>query len=488
MAPIFSFAVEESEKESNNIMEANNIPVLPGDDEDGSYVTIIMQGDTDSASDCLAFANALTASGNGYNYFQRYGWNAEGQKTESMVSSSQFSSIGSYPVAYYSGHGSWKWSNEAGDQVPFLNAGSSSTEFNVATTLGLSGTDWEDTCIISSISPLRVLILSACKQLNDYSAQYYARLMKASGVRVVAGYHDTSTSDYDDEIAQEFVERCDMGRSILNSWDTVNSNYGQPWAVLVYTSNENQNYRLPGFPGATYVAPSSGADIYRYMEGVDTTVTLRYMPNIENEIAEVIESLPLFITVVEKSKTGTLQDYVRDAVWTASVEDNDSEIKKLIEETLQESVGKKIVVQYNVTQDIIDPELGVVPESSVVVERTYKYYDTYRGIKITDSYISASIDSQGINEFTVCKRMVMPEDTSAFTSRVDMLENHPVVTQENAIKVLLAEEKQLMQTELLAVSLAYVPDGSGNHVLCYEFMFPCGFRYVSVSNGKVICF
>lgn len=39
----------------------------------GSYSVIIMQGNTPSASDCVAFENALVSSNNGYNQFTRYG-------------------------------------------------------------------------------------------------------------------------------------------------------------------------------------------------------------------------------------------------------------------------------------------------------------------------------------------------------------------------------------------------------------------------------
>ena len=93
---------------------------------------------------------------------------------------------------------------------------------------------------------LRVLMLASCSQLDSSVVKYYARIMKSSGIRAIAGYHDIAPGLGDDVIATNFINHASAGNSVWYSWQHANNGYN--WAVLVYQENANQYYRLPGFP------------------------------------------------------------------------------------------------------------------------------------------------------------------------------------------------------------------------------------------------
>ena len=476
---VFVVAAETEKKGKADYFNARN-----------TYTTIIMQGNTPSASDCVAFENTLELTENGYTSFARYGW-IENQSNLSpnapIVTANQFKTMRAYDVAYYSGHGGMDDDpNVSGWELnPYLNFGATS-EFNVAATLGVSASNWQTACAVTPSHSLRVIILACCSQLDDEIVKYYARIMKASGVRVIAGYHGTAPSNGDDTIATNFVMNCNSGSGVMDAWDTANDSH--PWAVLVYNSNGNSDYRLPGFPGATYAAPVSTASIYRYKQGLGSTISLSTVPGSDTEIMDMIMSLPLSITTTPMSNSAMLQKYSRDTAWTDAIEDDDSEVRRTLSSALNASIDDAICVQYVVTQEEIDEETGVVPGSDIIVERTYQYYDTYNGIKIADSYISVSVDSRGINEILDQRRTtdaIVPSDlgeTALFTNKTDL------VAVSDALKRIHRDNAFLVHSELHKIALAYAPDGSGNYVLCYEFMFADGFRYVNVVTGKIICF
>ena len=61
-----------------------------------------------------------------------------------------------------------------------------------------------------------------------------------------------------------------------------------------------------------------------------------------------------------------------------------------------------------------------------------------------------------------------------------------VISIPNAYKAIVLEHSCVAELELLGTSLAYVPDGSGRHVLCYEFQLSGSVCYVNVHNGSVV--
>ena len=97
-------------------------------------------------------------------------------------------------------------------------------------------------------------MLAACFQLDSSIMHYYARAMRASSVRAIAGYHERGPGHPTDvTIAENFFTYANAGNSVKYSWQYGNTvaNTIHPWAVLVYTHNSNEYYRIPGFPGNT---------------------------------------------------------------------------------------------------------------------------------------------------------------------------------------------------------------------------------------------
>lgn len=475
LCAISASAKVEPTPTSASAFDENNTRALTG------YLTIIMQGDTDSASDCVAFENALEVSGNGYTGFSRKGW-TENTNTPNYIraTASDFLSSKGAHVAYYSGHG-------ASGTYPVLNAvsgsGMTSSAFNVATTLGVSGSNWASSSLISSSDNLRVMVLASCLQLDSSVVKYYARIMKASGVRVIAGYHDIAPSLGDDTIATNFVQNADAGYCVLEAWRMANTY--QNWAVLVFWDNENQAYNMPGFPGTEYPAPSSGASVYRYANFLSTPRE-ESTASVGDSIDAQISALPLSITMTTIQNEASLQDYSRDVAWAnTSVPDDDSDIQRMLATALNENMEAKIPVQYQVAREELDTETGIVADTEVIVERTYQYFDTHLGVKIADSYVSATVDSEGVNTIKVNRKSVAATNTN-ITQTTATGETGQTISQSAALKLLLQDHPCIAESELYDVSLAYVPDGNGCHVLCYEFMFSHGFSYVNVVTGDIL--
>ena len=481
ISPVYCMA-EEIENESKSEQESEN------DAKSGSYSAIIMQGNTYSASDCVDFENELASSNNGYNSFTRYGWRPNNDTPLPLrVTLSQFQTCNLYHVAYYSGHGGRYWD---GESYPVLNASSSnsygtSRSFNVATALGVAGNNWMTTCTIDANDNLHTMVLASCFQLDSSIVKYYARIMKASGVRVIAGYHDIAPSDGDDVIATEFVENAGNGYSVIDAWKMCNSNTN--WAVLYRNVSNTQEYHLPGFPATNWINIDSDDQVYRYasfFEGPRQVVT-----SSNNSYSfDMLEQLPATITMIDSRSSISTGYNNRDPVWGSTyVADDDSSIVRTLTTLLGENVSAKPCAQYRVSREKVDEQIGIVPESEVVVERTYKYFDTYNGVKIADSFISASIDSEGINNIMLQRKTISSSGTNSVASNANRVIGD-YISEFDALKLLLLDHSCIADSELICVSLAYVPDGSGNHVLCYEFVFSSGFHYVNVSTGEIVHF
>ena len=126
--------------------------------------------------------------------------------------------------------------------------------------------------------------------------------------------------------------------------------------------------------------------------------------------------------------------------------------------------------------EVVDPENGVVSESMLLVEKIYRFYDTHAGVKISDSYIQIAVDSLGVTGLRDNRKHLDPE--SAFS------ESESPIDREEAKQILLDRHPRSDCAEQYALSLAYVPDGAGGYVLCYEFACDCGFYYVDSSTGE----
>lgn len=447
-----------------------------------NYSAVIMQGNTYSASDCRVFTEQLQSKCPDYGYITRYGWIAGSDvPLTNRVTADQFKNMWQYEIAYYSGHGAY---GDAFTYYPIVNAIPSnssqnygvSSPINVAETLQVNTSNWMGTCYIYPEDPLRVIILAACFQLDSHDAKYYARIMKASSVRAVAGYHDLAPSAGDDVIARNFINYAAQGNSVWYSWQHANTGY--KWAVLVYQDKFNQYYRLPGFPGNQYDTPDKET-VYRYANfladpGIVET-SLDYAALCE---------IPLVLTTNKlenvNHRTGTWHELTSPS---ASVCDDDTLVKAYIVDKIGEDVSEdKICVQHYVSCEEVDPDVGALHDTEVIVERTYTYYSTFKGVKIVDSFIEASTNGSNVTALFSSKKVI----TSYGKSAAQCGSSPTFITVEQAIETTKALAPFHVSYEWMKVGLAYVPTNDTEHVLCYEIVSPHGFNYVDIQTGNVI--
>lgn len=459
-------------------------------------IAIVLQGNTESASDCKVFRDDLMSSGNGYIDVVGYGWNvADGSEYEQRMTEDQLKQIPIYKVAYYSGHGGAVTVGD--DRHPVLNAKPNdirhdygdSSPIDVAAAFGVDTDNWMDDCTFSDSSALRVLMLASCSQLDSSVVEYYARLMKASKIRVVAGYHGIAPSDGDDKIAEDFIATADAGNSVWYSWKTANKG-GKNWAILVYEENGNQYFRIPGFPGNTYTTPSSSAKIYRYADFLDddtykrdeTPASLSLGDNLTSQIM----SLPLTITTADAEVSTYVLPRARETIYSdLSVADTDA-VAEYLTNSIGEDLSENICVQHYVAREEIDVNLGILSETKTVLERTYDYYDTYLGIKIADSYIGASIDCEGVHNIVNDRKSVIAQGSTINEIEAYSVSPVTIIAEDQAILIAQAANCCCQAFDLYDISLAYAPTENGQHVLCYELATSCGFYYVNVQTGAIV--
>lgn len=458
------------------------------------YQAVVMQGNTYSASDCAIFRNGLLNSGNGYSSVLACGWSTStGKVIPQRVTSSQLSGIYLFDVAYYSGHGGSRTVD--GNKHPVLNyipSNSSnnygtSEEIDVATLFSIDSSSWRSNCTLSGNTKTKVLILAACSQLDSSVVKYYARLMRASGIRVIAGYHSTAPgTGTDDTIAQSFLDLAAAGNSVWYSWKNANE-CAHNWAILVYENNNNQYYRLPGFPGNTYTTPSSSAIIYRYADFLDSSTGKQEVnpASLNDDLTVQLLSLPLTITTSTRLSRSSFNPVNRETTLSnVSVSDNENAITTYLSNTVGTNVSDTICVKHYISREAIDEDTGTFSGSETIVERIYDYYSTYQGIKIADSYVSASLDSAGIHNVSMNLHDVV--STGRTVAQTAETRSVPYISLSDAIQ--FARNADLCEDafELYDTALAYAPSENGEHVLCYEVMTSHGFFYINIVDGSLV--
>ena len=508
--------VNADEQDTNILMPGQRNQAL---NTSSSLSAIIMQGNTQSPSDCQALKDSLVLVNHGYTNFSLKGWqDGQSNANEYRVTQSEFLQLKNYTIAYYSGHGAAVGSVNASGNIikssvrPMLNAiplddngeedeernFGTSTPFNVAQALQVEGSNWRTDSYIKPTDNLRVLILAACYQLmyddgddtdlevDDYDmVKYYARAMRASGIMAIAGYHGQAPSYGDDIIARKFIEIANTGstgKSVWYSWEHANEYVysNAPWAVLVYLENYNQYYRLPGFPRKEYQPPSADALIWMYSNELNSADLVSFTSTGLNGVN--IEAMPLTISTEVTARKENKDIAAREtAITTTSILECDDMVEEFMSSNYSiDDIDSMLCVKRYVSGAIVDTEEGVLEDSKIIVKRTYIYYDTFNGVKVLDSAVKVSVDAQGINSAEDDrKNIVLNISSDNMKTRV----GNNYITAEKAQKTLLSEYSNL---NIEGVSLAYVPAGDNTHVLCYEFIADHSFFYVEVSSGEIV--
>lgn len=457
--------------------------------EVGEWDVITMQGNTLSASDCRTFESGLLDRGNEYVRAHRVGWSGNDVPDVDRVTLEQLRRMYGYDVAYYSGHGGCKTVN--GVYHPFVNFKPSnlandygnSSPIDVANVFMVDGSDWKTTSYLEPADPIKVLFLASCYQLDTKVMKYYARMMKASGIRAIAGYHDVAPStEFDAKIATDFVKNAADGNSVWYSWQHANSGFN--WAVLVYQSYGNQYYRMPGFKGNRYDAPDKTQSVYRYANFLSPSAPVP--TSIEDSLMEQIADLPLTITTSSLQTRAAVSGIEREIVHTTTsvVDDGTLVWNYLTENGLNDASQNTILVQHYVACDEIDEDEGLLEDSRVIVERTYDYYDTYSGVKIADSFVSASIDCEGVKNISDSRKVVI----SAGGRLAENARSINLISEAEAIEIAQSEDTCCDYLDVYGIALAYAPTENGEHTLCYEVTSDHGFCYVDVQTGDIIHF
>lgn len=383
----------------------------------------IMQGNTLDPYDCLKIYNGL--SDGGYSSITNNGWVRNSSTTASLsinrATPDHYLSGWRNTVSYFSGHGA----KNTGYPVLNYDTGNSNTqsgnftEFNVATELGVSGSNWLADCTVPAgqYYDMRVHIIAACHQLDSTIMKYYARAMRATSMRAIAGYHETAPAhDTDTNIANSFMSYAASGESVWSSWKQSNNSYGnQPWAVLLYREYSNMYFRIPSFQGNTYSTPSSSADIYRYASHLQNTTIYQLVTRSSGAVSDNMtersadadfdlfqSEFPLYIKVTENDRVNRSVD----ALQIEMRETIDTDIDVLLDRETTDDIARRFLnfspesaLLFVATPEIrteVDPDCGAVEGSDVIVSWDQRYYNTYQNVRINNAYVYFNVDSDGI--------------------------------------------------------------------------------------------
>lgn len=146
-------------------------------------------------------------------------------------------------------------------------------------------------------------------------------------------------------------------------------------------------------------------------------------------------------------------------------------------------VSDTICTKHYVSREAIDEDTGTLSGSETIVERTYNYYSTYQGIKIADSYVSASLDNAGIHNILINLQDVV--STGRTVAQTAETRSVPYISLSDAIQFAHNADFCDDAFELYDTALAYAPSENGEHVLCYEIMTSHGFFYINIVDGSL---
>ena len=473
-----------------------------------NYTAMIVQGNTSDVNDCKVVFEALkdVPNGNSYTIFNR-GWHYNngdsyhnydmwqaghsGDPEYALACEQNLIDAGTHDVLYWSGHGGSNPirlnvhpSNAANDYGP---GNSQQPAFSIASTLKVTTSNWANTCEWDKNSNLKVAIFACCLVVDnsDGDCMYLVRAMKASNVRVIAGYHTTSpTHPADIRIAERFFSNTTNGgvaggESIRSSWQTANElsgSYG--WAVLCYKEGGNQYYRMPGFPGKTYSEPSNDATVYRFWSSYsDSTGGQPMTPTSISSISN--NALPLEITVAVSDVSPASADgnnvltVYREMYDGNQFDLDESTQRNIAENYLNEKHTYGLESIATVSCEEMSSEIGAVPETAVVVGKTFCYSNHYNGIRMVDNFYKVATDANGVY-FTIDKW----KDIVAYGS--ETFGTASVISAEDARLAVVKPETDIMTN----AELVYVPINETTYRLCYAITTEDSFiYYVDCATG-----
>lgn len=147
----------------------------------------------------------------------------------------------------------------------------------------------------------------------------------------------------------------------------------------------------------------------------------------------------------------------------------------------QNITRKNFETQYTVKKAVQEGDFCTIYINEFI---SFQYYDTYNGIKLRDSFISISVDADGITGIV-----------DSWKERTISAIPASMVTRENMISASAASEVALQHAESFNYAdiepevngdLSYVPVGDNVYQLCYELTTTDGIVFISVLDGAII--
>lgn len=368
-----------------------------------AYNAEVCQGNTANAEDVKAFYSNLSSKG--------YAVTAKGYSGNSITiaDKSDFINAKDYNVLYWSGHGGGGGTNAT------LNITQDSSKwFNTFE----AADKWKNTY------NLKVAIIAACYQFNGNGLRgKWADIMKNSGLKVLAGYHEKAPASTDTKIANEFFRLANerrgssQGNSVRYSWQQANIANGssEQWIVLGYKTNRMEYYRLLGFPGSFEASPSSKT-VYRYTsKNINGTgATSRASSFINREIPYEIkvseDTLDLDTSVLgdncyvasldddAQAKIINLRENKLDSITFEDAQKNNAATVENL--GIDSNLSNAIINNYALLETEIKEDGSDGEENNIGVVSTYQ--QQYRGIPLEDNFFTVCSDSDGV--FSVIDR------------------------------------------------------------------------------------
>ena len=306
-------------------------------------------------------------------------------------------------MLYWSGHG-----GSNGNNATLNITHNSSKRFNTFD----AADKWKNTY------DLKVAIIAACYQFNGNGLRgKWVEIMKNSGLKVLAGYHESAPSSTDKDIANEFFRLANetrgssQGNSVRHSWQQANIANGSSaqWIVLGYKTNRMEYYRLPGFPGSFEASPSSKT-VYRYTsKNINGTgATSRAASFINREIPYEIkvseDTLDLDTAVLgDNCHVASLDDDAQAKIInlrenrldSIALEDAQKNNAVIIENLgIDSNLSNAIINNYALLETEIKEDGSDGEENNIGVVSTYQ--QQYRGIPLEDNFFTVCSDSDGV--------------------------------------------------------------------------------------------
>jgi hypothetical protein len=484
----------------------------------------IVQGNTTDTRDCQAFDTWINHSSGGGYARTRIGY-AMGNNSPQGSTGTEVHLIlaRNHNVLYWSSHG-LRGTSATGS---LLRSGPSA--FSVATTLRVDGSNWQTTCDWKN-SKITVAIFAACHTLdNTYGqAKFMARLLRASNLRVIAGYHEGAPpSTVDRDVVEAFFGQGNhigvtKGESIRSSWRLANEYVGWKlnWAVMCYQSNNNQFYRMPNFPGLPYPAPAANSTVYRYWNSFLNGQIIN--PASAGEQPDDMSSLPLelFVSDIETHfdtniASNAINDSTMPIINTSteimSREMVDTDISLDMETQLLiatdfvtqavdgDIATNSIISQSAVIREEIDPEIGLVLGTEIVVGRTFCFSNHYNGIRIVNNFIKVGTDMDGVDFIINRWQNVIPRNTIIQSSNSLLIEEDSQLTSDDVLTELdisiedsrftlddVLSELDISIIDIRSSELVYFQVSDGIYRLSYEIIYNDGQTlYIDVQSGSI---